>query len=266
MAVASRLLLVSTALSLSLLGARAWADPLPPDAAEAPPGASPEARAAVDQGAFLGLGVPARNDAQRAFAYFQGGYDGAARSATVQGVAQLRFAGPVSLRAGFGYHGGAGDARPTVALAVDLLRQPAHGLNLAVYAGYEAFGFNTVAALSARVALSRQAGAATFIANLGYGLGLAEGEHYGELRLGALYRVHPRLQLGLDARARLDLERDADEPENEPDVDLIAGPVANLSIDRFVIGATAGVSTVKYRLTPEVYTGALALVTVGSVF
>ena len=39
---------------------------------------------------------------------------------------------------------------------------------------------------------------------MGYGYGLDEGEHYGEVHLAGLVRVLPSLHVGLDARARLD--------------------------------------------------------------
>lgn len=241
----------------------AWADP-EVDGAE-PPREVSGARS-VDSGAFMPWSLPARGDAQRAFVLAQGGYDSAARGVVFEGAVQANIVGPLSLRGGFGYVGPDGQGRPSVALTVDLLRQAAHGVDLALYAGYQGHGFNTVPAASAALAVGRSFGRLRLLANVGYGLGVERDEHYGEARLGAMVRVHPMVAVGLDARARLDLERDDDEPEGEPDWDLVAGPLATLSFSRFVLGAGVGVSSTKFRASSEVRAGAIAHMTLGTAF
>ena len=248
--------------ALSLAGV-ASADP-EVDGAE-PPRAVSAARG-VDAGAFMPFSLPARGDTQRAYALVQGGYDGAARGFLIESAVQANVYGPLSLRAGFGYSTPAEVGRPSVALTLDLLRQGAHGVNLALYAGYQGLGFNTVPAATVALALGRTFGRVNLLASAGYGLGVEQGEHYGEARLGAMVRVHPLLAVGVDTRARLDLERDGYEPEGEPDWDLVAGPLATLSIDRFVVGAGVGVSSTKFRASPEVRTGALAHLSLGAAF
>lgn len=174
--------------------------------------------------------------------------------------------GPVGLRAGVGYVGPGGTVRPSVSLSVDVLRQERHGINLAVYGGYQGQGFNTVPALNVVLSVGRRFGRVNLLANVGYGYGLEAGEHYGELRLAGVVHAHRLLTVGVDARARLDLERDDDEPTNEPDWDLFAGPQATLTLGHVAVSANVGFSSLKYRLQSEVYAGALAQLSVGAAF
>ncbi|MFO0630074.1 MAG: hypothetical protein U0325_31225 [Polyangiales bacterium] len=255
-----------TTLALCLATTAARADPPVDGEGEAATPHEVLGARSVDSGAFLPLGVPARGDAQRAYVHLQGGYDTGAGGPVFEGTAQARLYGPLSLRAGFGYVGPDGDGRPSVALTMDLLRQARHGVDLAVYAGYQGHGFNTVPAVALTLALGRSFGPVNLLANVGYGLGLEEGEHYGEARLAALVRVHRVLSIGLDARARLDLERDADEPDGEPDWDLVAGPLATLSIDRFVVGVGGGLAATKFRAGGDLRAGAIAQLSLGVAF
>lgn len=254
--------------TLALATTTAWADP-PVDGEGEGEAATPHevlGARSVDSGAFLPLGVPARGDAQRAYVHLQGGYDTAAGGPVFDGTAQARIAGGLSLRAGFGYVGPEGQGRPSVALTMDLLHQARHGVDLAVYAGYQGYGFNTVPAVALTLAVGRTFGRVNLLANLGYGLGVEEGEHYGEARLAALVRVHRVLSVGLDARARLDLERDDDEPDGEPDWDLVAGPLVTLAVDRFVVGLGGGFAATKFRAGGDLRAGAVAQLSLGVAF
>lgn len=256
----------TVALSLSLAASSALADPPASDGGEEDV-APPSSAAATQAGAFLPFSAPARGDTQRAYAWVQGGYDSANGGFVFDSTAQAHLAGPVSLRAGAGYVENPGGAvRPSVSLSVDALRQERHGIDLAVYGGFQGQGFNTVPALNVLVAVGRSFGRLNLLANVGYGYGLDAGEHYGEARLAALVRVTPNLRLGLDSRARLDLERDADEPENEPDWDLMAGPEATLSLNRFVVSAGGGLSAMQYRLSSDTRVGAQGHLSVGATF
>ena len=149
---------------------------------------------------------------------------------------------------------------------MDALRQERHGVDLAVLGVYETKGFNTVRAVTARIALSRAFGDTRVVSNLGYGFGLEEGERYGDFRLAGLHRLTQKLQVGVDSRLRIDLERDDDEPPGEPDWEVLAGPLATYTIDRYVVSATVGYSALKYRLVEGKHTGAIATLGVGAVF
>jgi hypothetical protein len=224
------------------------------------------AEKSVSYGAFLPWTMGARSDPQRALVYTQGGYDGAEKGAVFQALAEAQIFGRLSLRAGGGYLGPSGTFRPEAGLRVDALRQERHGVDLAVLGVYEARGFNTVQAVTARVAVSRAFGATRLVSNVGYGLGLEEGEQYGDFRLAGLHGLTTRLHVGLDSRFRVDLERDSDEPAGEPDWELVTGPLAAYSIDRFVVTATAGLSALKRRLVPGNNIGAIGAVGFGAVF
>ncbi|MES1172157.1 MAG: hypothetical protein ABUL77_02880 [Bacteroidota bacterium] len=251
-------------LAVAAAGSAAWAQ-VPDDSLATSP-ASPQAADSADSGGFLGWTMSARNAAPRAIAYVQGGYDAARKGAAFESRVEARIMGPVALRLGGSYVGPNGDVRPLFAVKVDTLNQEAHGIDLAISAGYEPHGFNTVSAVGVLVAVGRRFGDLNVIGNVGYGLGLKEGERYGDGRLAGIYRVGRRLHLGLDSRFRIDLERDADEPAGEPDWELVSGPVAAVTAGRFLFSAGGGLSAIRFRANNESHVGAIGQLGVGAVF
>jgi hypothetical protein len=231
-----------------------------------PPAQPVAAGRSAASGAFLPWTMGPRSDQQRALVFAQGGYDGAEKGAVFQATAEAQIFGRLALRAGGNYIGPSGTFRPEVGLRIDALRQEKHGVDLAVLGVYEAKGFNTVRAVTARVALSRAFGDTRLVGNIGYGVGLEEGERYGDLRVAALHALTSRFQVGLDSRVRVDLERDNDEPPGEPDWELLAAPLATYSFDRFVVSASAGLSALKLRLIETKHVGAIATLGFGTVF
>jgi len=230
---------------------------------QAPP---PAAKASVAQGAFLPWTMGARSDVQRGLVFMQGGYDGAERGAIYQMVGEAQLFERLSLRAGGSYFGRGDTVRPEVGLRLDVLRQEDQGVDLAVLGVYEAKGFNTVRAATARVAVSRAFGETRLVSNLGYGFGLQDGERYGDFRLAGLRRVTERVTFGLDGRLRIDLERDGDEPAGEPEWEAVAGPLVAYTLDRYVLSATAGYTATKLRLVNGAHDGVMAALGVGAVF
>jgi hypothetical protein len=229
------------------------------------PGAT-QSNKAIRAGAFLPWTMGARSDSQRALVYGQGGYDGARGGAVFQTVVEAQVMGRLALRAGASYLGAEGQLSPEFGLRVDALRQQRHGVDLALLGGYEDAGFNTVRAATARVALSRAFDDTRLVSNLGYGLGLDQGERYGDVRLAGIHPLTRALHVGLDSRFRIDLERDGDEPGGEPDWELAVGPMAAYSFGRYVVTATAGFSALKFRLAGPVHLGAIANAGLGAVF
>lgn len=217
-------------------------------------------------GAFLPWTMGARSDAQRAYVHVQGGYDAAEKGAVFQTVLEAQVLGRLSVRAGGSYLGPSGQFRPEAGLRVDALRQERHGVDLALLGVYEARGFNMVKAATARVAMSRAFGDTRLLANVGYGYGFEDGERYGDVRLAGLHALTPSLQVGLDSRLRIDLERDNNEPAGEPEWDLVAGPTATYSFDRLLVSASAGLSATKMRLQPGNHVGAIGTLGLGTVF
>ncbi len=220
----------------------------------------------ADSGGLAPWSMAARSDRQGGLAHVLGGYDGAKGGVAFESVVEARLLGPLSIRAGGSYVGPNGKMRPIVSAKLDALRQERHGIDLAVSAGYEPHGFNTVPAAGALVAIGRGFGDLYLLGNAGYGLGLEEGEHYGDTRLAALYRVTGNLRLGLDSRFRIDLERDSDEPAGEPDWELLAGPAATVTFGRFAVTGGGGLSAIRMRLENDTRVGALAYLGFGAVF
>jgi hypothetical protein len=123
-----------------------------------------------------------------------------------------------------------------------------------------------VPAVTALVAVGRSFGETAVYANAGYAQGLELDERYGDLRLGGLQRVAKGLHVGFDSRVRVDLERDSDEPAGEPDWELLAGPLASVSLGRFVLTAGPGVSAIKLRSGGASKVGVVGNVGLGAAF
>jgi hypothetical protein len=251
---------VGLAAALSLAASRTEAEDL--DVPQ--PAASTEAITA--QAAFLPWTASAAVEGRRGLAYGAVGWDGGRKDVMTSIAAEVSLAGRLALRAGAASTGPAGDFDPTITLQLDVLRQRDAAVDLAIVSGYEASGFNTVPAWIGRVALGRSFGAARVVADLGYSAGLADGERAGSASFGMLVHVTPHGYAGLDARFAIDLERDADEPIGEPDWQLVAGPVASYVIGSYVVTATAGVSSLKYRLVPGEHTGEMGMFGLGRAF
>lgn len=254
-------LAVALLVTFALAPATSWAqtDKAPTDIAE-------RARRAADAGALVPWTMSARSDTQAAVVHLSGGYDAAKNGATFESFVEARIFGRLSFRAGGSYVGPDGEVRPLFAGKVDALRQEGQGVDLAVAGGYEPHGFNTVRAVAASVAVGRSFDRLRVQANVGAGLGLEEGERYGDTRLAALYRVGNRIRAGVDSRFRIDLERDTDEPEGEPDWELVAGPLATMTLGRFAVTGGLGVSAIRLRLETNTEVGPLSYVGLGTVF
>lgn len=225
-----------------------------------------EARASADAGAFLPWTALARHDAAPAIVTLTGGWDVARDDAVFESAVEMRVGGRVALRGGAVYGSQTDRLAPVVAASVDALREERHGVDLAVLGGYEAEGFNLTPAVTARVAVGRTLGAYRVVGNAGIGVGTEQGERYGDLRLGALRRVAPAVHVGVDTRARIDLELDADEPPGELAWDVMAGPVATYSVGRVALSAGGGIAAHRPRLVGATEVGAQVTLGVGTLF
>ena len=65
---------------------------------------------------------------------------------------------------------------------------------------------------------------------------------------------------------RLDLEPDPNQPADETEWDLVAGPTAVLSLGSVAFTATAGISAAKLPAKDAAQVGALLLIGVGTTF
>jgi hypothetical protein len=224
------------------------------------------AQRSAGAGAFSNWNMTARADTQRAAARVVGGYDGASKGATFDTGAEAQVTGRVAIRAA----GSSSPASEGLALRlegrVDALRQEAQGVDVSFAGGYESRGFNEVPALVGTVALARSLGKLQLLANVGYARGLQEAEQYGSAGVAGIYHVAPQVQLGLDSRFRIDLERDDDEPPGERDWELLAGPTLAVSAGSFAVIAGGGMAANRLRLEPGLNLGVIGYLGLGAAF
>lgn len=194
------------------------------------------------------------------------GFDGAAGKADVQADASAPVASWLALRAGAAYDGLGGTTRPYAFGLVSLLREADVGVGLGAQGGFEARGFNTVPSVVLGLTGAKHLGRVLLLSGVSYGQALRGPERSGRLQLAATTRVTDRLQLGLDSRGELDLERDGDEPAEEPDFRVRGGPFASFTFGAFALSAGGGVAALRYRLSPSVATGAMGFAALGAVF
>jgi hypothetical protein len=263
--------------------AQAWAQE--DRGAPAGPSAPASAQQSASVGAFSSWTTTARSDSQRATArvtagYVTGGRDGA-DGATFDGGAEVQLMNRVAVRAAASSapasasssSASSSSASPSskgLALRfegkLDALRQETNGVDLAITGGYESRGFNEVPALAGTLALGHSQGRLQLLANVGYARGLEDSEQYGSAGLAGIYQASQQLQLGLDSRLRVDLERDADEPPGEREWELLAGPTVTFSVGSLAVIGGTGLAVNQLRLQPGLNVGAIGYLGLGAAF
>ena len=99
-------------------------------------------------------------------------------------------------------------------------------------------------------------------ANALYGQGLDEGERDAEVRASLLWYAHPRINAGLDMRARFDLG--ADDPGRaksglEADFDFLGGLIGQITVaEHLVLMAEVGPHVVVIQEKPSAGVAAIA--------
>lgn len=221
----------------------------------------------VGAGTALPFTVGARHERQGMLLFAYGGADLAKRAPVMLGTLDATLIDRVTLHTTMSNVGMSNTLQPNVGLMFDVARG-AHdgGLDLAVGGDYENVGFNGVSSVLTRAAVGGNIGELRLQGNIGFGLGLEQNERYGDLRLSGLTPVAKSLYVGLDSRARMDLERDLMEPSGELDWDVQAGPVATIALGRFAIMANGGVSAWKQRSRDTAKVGATGSLGFGAVF
>jgi hypothetical protein len=244
--------------------------------AEAPaPKLESTAAVSAAAGMFLPTVIAPRVDSQRGYVRMLGGYDSARRSAQFEALADVTIIGPLAARVGALYTENPiadrpdkrrpDQFRPSFGLRLQALSQEHQGIDLGVGAYYKPEGF-TEAEGEIEVVLSfaRRFGRLATFANLVYGQDPDAQERDGEVRIGALYAVSSLLQLGADARLRLDLGSDAGARRvpGKAEYDLVWGPPASYARGPNAAMAQAGLSVFG---TQHARLGAVALLGVAGV-
>lgn len=229
---------------VALVSGAALADPNVTKIEDTPPPAR-DGAAGVRDGTFLPETLSARIGDQRVMGYALGGYDTTAgQGALFQSVVEGALYNRVALRVGVDYAPTSQLFSPSVGLRVGILRQERYGVDFGMAAFYKNEGFTEAKGeFEMLVMLARRWNRLALFANLAYGQGIDPGERDGELRVGLMYQLHERVQLGLDTRARFDLGEETPQRQMarlESDFDLIAGPVAAVTVGHFVFLAQAG--------------------------
>lgn len=221
----------------------------------------------VTEGDFLPWLTSATHDRPEVRALGFVGRDESTGTTTVQSAIEATLIDRVSLRGSFANDGYRAQMRPTVGLTVDVLRQARAGVDLAVGGAYTTHGYNEVPALLIQASIARHLTAdTTVLANFEYGAGLEQGERYGAASLGAVQRLTAHWFVGLASRAHVDLERDDDEPAEERDWDVQAGPVVSYALGPIVLSASGGAAAWQLRLRPDAHIGAAGMLGAGAVF
>src|SRR5215470_3682142 len=245
-------------MSLRLLAAVVLAAPSAAVASELDEPPPPAADPRYERGEALPLGLRAeRGETALITAY--GGYDGGHKAGRFDVAAELHLFGPVYLRGGGTYVSDADEVRPTVGALVQLFS--AGGLAGAVGVFYKPEGLTEPEGeIEGTFALGLRLEGVTLVANLTYGQDGEGQERDGEVRIGATVRAGQRFYVGADSRLRFSLG--TDKPD-EPDYDLLAGPLATVVAFGTAFTVQAGVSAVKVGGT-EV--GPMFLLGIGRVF
>jgi hypothetical protein len=225
------------------------------------------AQRSADAGGFTAWTQPARNGTQRVLVRVVGGYDQRKGQGTFDSSVQGTLTDRISLRAAGTTAASSARLNLRFEGKVDALRQGSHGVDLALGAGYETYGFNNVSALVGRLAVGRSLGRVQLLANVGYARGLErEEEHYASASAAGLVRVTDSVQVGVDSQFSADLERDDDEPPGEREWEAQVGPLVTVTAGPLAVSGGAGVTVNRLRLEPGTNVGALAYVGVGAAF
>lgn len=213
-------------------------------------------QAALAAGAFIPAPLLTPVNERAGLVTLTGGF--AEDGPTFASAAELVLARRVALRASFASTDDAQYASAIVQVSI------AHGISVA--AGYDGFGPNTVPAISARVGYATDAGPVRVLATAGYSAGLLENERAGEVSVAGAYALGDHVQIGAFARGSLDLERDADEPAEEPDWLVVAAPFGAIALREVVVSASCGVQALRYRLADRGDVGVIATLGLGRAF
>ncbi len=223
-----------------------------------------DASETVEAGNFLPLGVSPKTPTSHA--QMVGGYDTARGGALVMTQLQARLHKRFYLIVAGTYEGPSDTTlEPSVMGQGIVLDEKSQGLDLAVQGGWEHQGFNQVPAVVGRVAVGKHVGGAYVLASSAVGFGTSDNERYGELTLGGVGEVLPKLYAGLDARGRMDLQHETD-PSTEDAWDVQAGPVATYAAGPVAVTAMAGVSALQQHVSPSDKVGAITMLGLGAVF
>jgi hypothetical protein len=219
-------------------------------------------------GSFLPLTLAPSVGPMAAHAAALGGYNGAERAGAMQSFAEARVYGPLALRVGARLNEGGKEVGPSIGARFQLLSQAKQGLNFGAALFYKAEGFDEPEGeIETLLSISRRWNDWLFVGGIAYGQDPEGNERDGELALATLLQLQDAFQLGLDARARVDLgsPRARTLSSGEPQFDLDAGPIMTWALGPIALSAHAGVAVIAFADAPA-RAGVVALAGLGTAF
>ena len=263
---------LAAALVLALAGSAMAAEELPSANQDATTveDEAPRAATVAREGQLMPQTFSATIGHKQVIGLFTGGYDSAADqgpqfSALVEGQLFNR----VALRVGVDYQDSIHNVYPSVGLRVGLLRQERYKVDLALLGQYKNLGFSEASGeFEMGVLVGRRWGKLGAQLNALYGQGLDPGERDAEVRASLLWYAHPRINAGLDARARFDLGADNAAramSKLEADFDFMGGVIGQITVvDHLVLLAEVGPHVVVIQEHPSA--GVMAIAGVGATY
>lgn len=225
-----------------------------------------DARKDLDEGNLLPGVTGARHDRPEVRVEASAGRDTSTGTTTFGTALEATLTDRLALRSTFANDGYDPKLRPTVGFTFDVLRQGEAPVDVSLGVAYADQDYNQVGGVLVRVAIGRRIGATMLVTNLEYGAGLAQGERYGALGVGAIRPLARDLYAGVSTVAHLDLELDDAEPAEERTWDVQGGPVVGYALGPVVVRATAGVAAWQFRQHPDAHVGAVGLLGGAMVF
>ena len=231
---------------------------------------APRAASVAREGQLLPQTLSATIGHKQVIGLFLGGYDSAAQQGPQFGaLVEGQLFNRVALRVGVDYQDGIHNVYPSVGVRVGLLQQARHKIDLGLLGQYKNLGFSEASGeFELGVLVGHRWGKLGAQLNALYGQGLAAGERDAEARASLLWYAHPRLNAGLDVRARFDLG--SDDPSRvksklEANFDFLGGAIAQLTVvEHLVLMAEVGPHVVVLQEKPSA--GVMAIAGVGATY
>lgn len=201
---------------------------------------APKATTVAREGQMLPLTISPTIGHKQVLGVFLGGYDSApGQGPQFSALVEGQLFNHVALRVGVDYQDAIHSVYPSVGVRVGILRQDKYKVDLAVVGQYKNLGFSEATGeFELGVMIGHRWNKVGLYGNAIFGQGLTPDEHDVEGRIAALYFAHPRVNVGLDVRARKDLGNDSTERSKKglvADFDLLAGAVAQATVLKHLV-------------------------------
>jgi hypothetical protein len=223
----------------------------------------------VAEGQFLPTTLPAAIGDRRVHGLFLGGWDGGPlQGGTFSALLEAGLFRRIALRVGVAYLNPLARVEPSVGVRVGILTQARNHVDLAFSGSYNNVGFTEASGeFEVGFAVGHRWSRFSLVGDALYGQGLVAAERDGEVRLAALVQLHRRVDVGFDSRVRFDLGDDTPARAKnrlEADVDILAGPLATVTLGHFALLAQAGFHSVAQN--DRFSTGAAIFAGVGATY